>query len=125
MRLTSHFCGPYKVLKHISPVTYCIDLSQEIEIHPVYHVPYLKMKLGTHVFFQQHLSDIASTGKICTLPAAISDRRLVKCPNQTAVNILIQWTHLPREDATWEPYNTIKEHFADFIGIQPWGQGCF
>jgi hypothetical protein len=83
------------------------------------HVSCLKKKLGEQVLPQQHLPDITSAGKVHIQPAAILDCRLVKHHNQAAVEVLIRWAHMPPEDATWEPYETIKERFPDFLDTQP------
>jgi hypothetical protein len=119
MKLSPRFYGPYKVLERIGPVAYRLQLPPDSKIHPVFHVSCLKKKLGTQVFSQQHLPDITSTGEVRALPGAILDRRIVKRHNRADVEVLIQWAHLPQEDATWEPYKTIKERFPDFLGIQP------
>jgi hypothetical protein len=119
LKLSPRFYGPYKVLEHISHVAYRLDLPPNSKIHSVFYVSCLKKKLGTNVFPQQHLPDITSTGEVRTQPAAILDCRLVKSHNRAAVEVLIQWAHLPQEDATWEPYDTIKERFPDFLSTQP------
>ncbi|KAH0662264.1 hypothetical protein KY284_027195 [Solanum tuberosum] len=41
-------------------------------------------------------------------------RHMVRNGNVVAVKILVQWSNLPPEDATWEDYNYIKAQFPDF-----------
>jgi hypothetical protein len=119
MKLSPRFYGPYKVLQRIGLVAYRLDLPSHSKIHPVFHVSCLKKKLGNQVLPQQHLPDITSTGEVRIQPTAILDCWLVKRYNQAAVEVLIQWAHMSPEDATWEPYETIKERFPDFLDTQP------
>ncbi|KAH0658676.1 hypothetical protein KY285_027214 [Solanum tuberosum] len=41
-------------------------------------------------------------------------RHMVRNGNVVAVKILVEWSNLPPEDATWEDYNYIKAKFLDF-----------
>uniref|UniRef100_A0A3Q7J7Z4 Reverse transcriptase domain-containing protein n=1 Tax=Solanum lycopersicum TaxID=4081 RepID=A0A3Q7J7Z4_SOLLC len=42
-------------------------------------------------------------------------RQMVKHNNRAKVKMLIQWSNLPPEDATWEDYEFIQAEFPDFI----------
>lgn len=68
-----------------------------------------KERLGEHVFPQHHLPHITSTREVHAQPYTILDRWLVKCHNRAVIDVLVQWEHMPQEDVTWEPYETIKE----------------
>jgi hypothetical protein len=107
------------VLERIGYVAYRLDLPPESKIHPVFHVSCLKKKLGERIFCQQQLPDITSMGDVRIQPTAILDRRMVKWHNKAVVEVLVQWAHLPKEDATWEPYETLKARFPEFINYQP------
>jgi hypothetical protein len=118
-KLSPRFYGPYKVLERIGYVAYRLDLPPESKIHPIFHVSCLKKKLGERVFCQQQLPDITSMGDVRIQLTAILDRRMVKWHNKVVVKVLVQWAHLPKEDATWEPYETLKARFPEFINYQP------
>lgn len=48
-------------------------------------------------------------------PVAILQRQIVMLNNRANVKLLIQWSNLPHEDATWEDYHFIKALFPDFV----------
>jgi hypothetical protein len=52
-------------------------------------------------------------------PLEVLDRRLVKKGNQSIPQVLIKWSNIPVESATWEDYYVVKTRFPDAVA---WGQ---
>ncbi|KAK9984748.1 hypothetical protein SO802_034273 [Lithocarpus litseifolius] len=48
-KLSPMYFGPFKVLQKVGSMSYRLDLPPESKIHHVFHVSYLKLKLGQHV----------------------------------------------------------------------------
>ena len=46
-------------------------------------------------------------------PQAILDYRWIKQGTQLVEEGLVRWKHLPVEEATWEPTNTLQEMFPN------------
>jgi hypothetical protein len=54
-------------------------------------------------------------------PELILDRRLSKKGNASITQVLVRWSSLPANLATWEDYNVIKTKFPD---ATTWGQAA-
>ena len=52
-------------------------------------------------------------GQFLVKPIAILQRQLVQRANAAVVKLLIQWSNLPPEDATWEDFDFIKAMFPE------------
>jgi hypothetical protein len=48
-------------------------------------------------------------------PSKILSRRAIKRDNIAVPQILLSWTNLPPEDASWEDYGDIASRFPKFI----------
>ena len=48
---------------------------------------------------------------LATEPVAILDRRLGKKGNKGVVYLLVQWSNKPKEEATYELYQTLQLNF--------------
>jgi hypothetical protein len=53
------------------------------------------------------------------VPLEILDRRLVKKGNKAVPQVLIRWSNIPQESATWEDYYVLRQKFPD---AGAWGQ---
>jgi hypothetical protein len=57
-----------------------------------------------------------------TSPERILDRRMVKKGNAAIVQVLVKWTHLPEDSATWEDWAVLTMRFPSVL---TWGQASF
>lgn len=110
-KLAFKFFGPFKVLAKIGEVAYKLELPEGSAIHPVFHVSQLKPFLAkfTPVFTTIPAPDTLQAS--APQPEAILDRRMVKKGNAATVQILVQWSSLPVDCATWEDYYVLKTRF--------------
>ncbi|KAA8542122.1 hypothetical protein F0562_023274 [Nyssa sinensis] len=105
-KLASRFYGPYPILEKIGAVAYKLQLPEGTRIHPVFHVSLLKQYQETgHSDAPQpaELPPFTDDGVAILAPHAILDTRWLKQGNHLVEESLVQWKHLPAEDATWEP----------------------
>jgi nitrate reductase assembly molybdenum cofactor insertion protein NarJ len=103
-KLSQRFYGPFALLRQIGDVAFEITLPPDSKIHPVFHVSKLKPCHDT-------------TAKPLALPPDAVDN----CPKiqplaildwkQDSDQVLIQWTGLYPEDATWESLEEIKKAY--------------
>jgi cell division protein FtsL len=70
---------------------------------------------------------VSSNGRVKLEPIAFLDRKIVKKNNQVEVEVLVQWSNLQVEDATWASYEELKQQFAiDQLEdkLAKWGSYC-
>ena len=105
LKLSSKYYGPYLIVERIGLLAYKLALPSHSNIHPVFHVSLLKKKVGDRVVIQSELPYTNDDGQFLVKPVAILQRQMVKRNNVAAVRVLVQWSNLPPEDATWEDYD--------------------
>ena len=99
-KLASLFYGPYPVIQKIGVVAYKLQLPEGAHIHPVFHVSLLKNFVGELAKPSQELLPVNDEGVVILEPQHILDTHWVKRGNKFEEENLIQWKHLPVEDAT-------------------------
>ena len=70
-KLAPKFYGPYKVLQKIGQVVYKLELPSHSKIHPIFHISYLKKKLGAANVQQIELPTIQEDGRMQLEPLAV------------------------------------------------------
>jgi hypothetical protein len=60
--------------------------------------------------------DLSKTG---IFPEEVLDRRMVRKGNQVVPQVLIKWSGVPVQAATWEDYYVVKNRFLSALA---WGQ---
>ncbi|XP_075083578.1 uncharacterized protein LOC107770618 [Nicotiana tabacum] len=114
VNLSSKYYVPYKVLARIGQVAYKLELPPDSKVQPVFHVSLFKRKVGNMVVMQTVLPSTSEDGYFLVKPVAILQRQMVKKNNAVVVKVLVQWSNLPPEDATWKDYHFIRPQFPDF-----------
>ena len=115
-KLASRFYGPYQILEKIGPVAYKLQLPAEARVHPVFHVSLLKRYQDNGGLVETQPAEIppfTDDGVVLLEPQAILDYRWIKQGTQLVEEGLVRWKHLPAEEATWEPTNTLQEMFPN------------
>ncbi|CAL1414734.1 unnamed protein product [Linum trigynum] len=113
-KLDARYFGPYRVVTRIGAVAYKLALPAESKIHPVFHVSQLKLCRSVVPPAALQLPDSDDNGSLKLAPAGILARRFVNQNNRAVTQILVQWTHQPVEDATWEDLSNFKQQFPSF-----------
>ena len=109
-KLSPKYYGPYKMLKNIGTMEYKLDLPSSSQVHPVFHVSYLKKVIGENIPVKTILPELVEEGKIILDPEAITDTRIFQLRNRSISEYLIKWRKLSTEDSTWEDESFIQKH---------------
>lgn len=108
-KLTSRFFGPFKILKRIGPVAYKLELPAGAKIHPVFHVSLLRRRVGDTEVVHPTLPPYDDDGLPMLFLVAILQVR----HSDAGCEVLVQWSGLEKEDATWEPLTELMIRFPD------------
>jgi hypothetical protein len=113
LKLNPKYYGPYQISKRIGMMAYELKLPEGSLIHPVFHVSLLKRKIGDAIIMSSKLPLSDKEGRMQIVPIAILDRKLMKKGNGAATVVLVQWSNLNQEDATWEDLTDLQKQFPD------------
>jgi len=112
-KLAAKYFGPFPILARVGKVAYRLQLPSTAKIHSVFHISQLKKHVGSAAV-QPYLPEVDDEGLLQAQPLAILDKRLGRQGNHVVVYVLVQWSHRPKEEATWELYSDIERRFPHF-----------
>ncbi|KAK1602459.1 hypothetical protein QYE76_071987 [Lolium multiflorum] len=118
-KLSFKYFGPYTVLAKYGSVAYKLELPSTSEVHPVFHVSQLKSYVPDHTPVFTELPTPLQLDIAELEPEEILDRRLVKKGNKSYLQVLIKWSTMKEDMATWEDYEVVRQRFPDAAA---WGQ---
>lgn len=118
-KLAFKFFGPFRVVQRVGAVAYKLLLPDTSKVHPVFHVSQLKKALGVGL----KASPTLPTGDFAfNVPEMILQHRTVARGTTACAQILVKWTHMPAELATWEDVAELRQQFPR---AAVWGQPPF
>lgn len=103
-------------------MAYKLDLPATSHIHDVVHVSQLKRHVPPQAQVHTDLSLIRHADSPSLVPVTCLDRMLIKKGNVAVIDVLVQWSGLPPELATWEPLRAMETRYPS---VRAWGQAAF
>ncbi|KAI0530941.1 hypothetical protein KFK09_000489 [Dendrobium nobile] len=110
-KLAPRYFGPFEVIEKIGVVAYRLKLPPSETIHPVFHVSQLRRVIGDHIAIPELPPTLTEELEVILEPLELKG---VRQKEDETKEVLIQWKNLPDYEATWEPYEMVKQHFSDF-----------
>ncbi|XP_028550273.1 uncharacterized protein LOC110114341 [Dendrobium catenatum] len=110
-KLAPRFFGPYEILEKIGAVAYRLKLPLMATIHPVFHVLQLRRAIGDYTASLELPATLTKDLEVIMEPLELMG---VRQKEEGAKEVLIKWKNLPDYDATWEPYERVKQQFSSF-----------
>ncbi len=84
------------------------------KIHPVFHVSLLKKGVPQDVQPSPAAPIVGEGGEPLAQPEQVLERRILKRGNKAITQVLVKWSNLGPEDATWEDYWVLKGRYPGF-----------
>jgi len=94
-------------------VTYCLQLSNEVQIHPVCHVSLLKRSVRPTGITSTDLYVPAKDMIVDIEPLAILEKKVIYQNTLPLTQVLVQWSYLHLYHTTWE-------YLLDLLKQFPW-----
>ena len=116
MKLSQRYYEPFKVLEHISEVAYKLDLPPSYMLHPVFHITVLKKRVGNSSLIAEVLPSFDEEGRLLLKPKETIRYRSWRQGRGTKEiwQVLVHWSGVPKEEASWEDYDDMVKRFPDF-----------
>jgi hypothetical protein len=89
-------------------VAYRLLLPASSAIHPVFHVSQLKKMVSPRRAVSSTLSDSASLYQVSE---AVLDSRMINKRGVEVQQVLVKWSHMSQELATWEDKEALRQRF--------------
>lgn len=100
-KLTPRYIGPYKILKHINPVTYRLEHTRHLRIHPTFHVSKLKPVVPGPLAADTPSADLPTPLEINGKPAYTVANLLRSWRRNGQPEYLMDWEGCGLEEQSW------------------------
>ncbi|MCO5584711.1 hypothetical protein L7F22_038643 [Adiantum nelumboides] len=116
-KFSPRYCGPFKVLKKIGDVAYKLELPKSAQVHLVFHVNKLKKSVHglENVVSPDILVELIEPPKIPHEPERILGYRDRHTRHKIYQEVLVKWTDVEEEAATWERRSAIARKFPHIV----------
>jgi len=108
-KLSPRYAGPFQILQRIGDVAYKLQLPENARIHDVFHVGVLKPFHGEPPTHPPSLPPLQH-GRLLHAPERVLQTQL----RRGVWHVLIKWTDMAENEATWEPVNAFKAAHPTF-----------
>jgi Chromo (CHRromatin Organisation MOdifier) domain len=96
-----------KLRSKIGFVAYRLNLPPGSAIHPVIHVSQLKKHIARGQPVSPSLPILSPVSQLLIYPEYIITRHAIKRDNEAVPQLLVKWSNLAEDDASWEDYDTL------------------
>ena len=116
---SSRFIDPYEILEIVRPVAYRLALPPKLtKLHDVFHVSMLRRyRLDeSHILPVQDVQ-VQADFSYDEEPKAILAQEMKPLWNKQVSLVKVLWKHHGREEATWEPKETMRAQYLKLFSL--------
>jgi hypothetical protein len=121
-KLAFKYFGHYTIQEKIGSVAYKLNLPADSAIYPVFHISQLKKLVRTSA----DSSVLPNDHVEYQVPEKVLVTRVKKNGTAEVTQVLIKWSHMSEELATWEDKVSLMQQFpfCTCLGSRRGGGGC-
>ena len=120
-KLSPRRYGPFKVLKQVSPVAYCIELLPSMKIHNVFHIDLLILYNETEAYGETYMQPPPEliNGQEEYEVEEIINSHCTGCNRK--LQYLVRWKGYPSSNDSWVDKKDMHtpELIQDYLSAQP------
>ncbi|KAH7438552.1 hypothetical protein KP509_04G020000 [Ceratopteris richardii] len=90
-KLSPRFCGPWKIVKKLSDVTYQLEVPPDCRVHPVFHFSKLRKYISKEDNLIEAIISLQETDSIDHSPYRILNQRQNLLRNYVIQEYLVAW----------------------------------
>ena len=115
-KLAVRFIGPYRIIGRVGEVAYSLELPEDMNLHPVFHVSMLRRHIRDHDSIEpERIPELRTNLTYPEGPICIGERRLKKVKNREIPQIQFFWGRQNRLVITWEDEDRFRQNYPEFF----------
>ena len=109
-KLCPRYYGPFPIIAKLGSVAYKLQLLENFQIHPVFHVSLLKKSVGNQVVSPSLTPRMRGREEVAE-PIAILDRRVIYKHGDAIAQALVKWSTIHEDNNTCEYLPDLLQQF--------------
>ena len=115
-KLAVRFIGPYRIIGTVGEVAYRLELPEDMNLHPVFHVSMLRKHIYDPSSIEpERIPELRQDLTYPEGPIRIGERRLKKLKNWQIPQIQVFWGRQNRMVITWEDEERFHQNYPEFF----------
>ena len=115
-KLAVRFIGPYWIIGRVGEVAYRLELPEDMNLHPVFHVSMLRRHIRDPDSIEpERIPELRTNLTYPEGPIRIGERRLKKLKNREIPKIQVFWGRQNRLVITWEDEDRFRQNYPEFF----------
>ena len=118
-KLAVRFIGPYRIIGRVGEVAYRLELPEDMNLHPVFHVSMLRKHIrDPNSIEPERIPELRQDLTYPEGPIRIGERRIRKLKNREIPQIQVFWGRQNRMVITWEDEEKFRQSHPELFEDQ-------
>ncbi|XP_033139125.1 uncharacterized protein LOC117130246 [Brassica rapa] len=115
-KLAVRFIGPYRIIGRVGEVAFRLELPEDMNLHPVFHVSMLRRHIRDPDSIEpERIPELRTNLTYPEGPISIGERHLKKLKNREIPQIQVFWGRQNGLVITWEDEDIFRQNYPEFF----------